>query len=701
MMRALWKQIGIVAGLLLLLTYLLLQSRTPDLELRARMHEALQSFALHDAELTRDVLLARAGLLPNYDSLGLAGQSLARDLQALREESLTASEATARTILGHHVQVLATAAQEKAQAVDYFKSDNALLRNSLMYLTQARALVRAKLTAEKSVAEEMGHLSHALLRFLQSPDSGVGLEIQGVLDRLSALTRSDGEFQLVVMHGRFIVDKLPEVDTLMRQIISSPTVLQASALQEAVLQYAGRVEGRAQTYRFGLYLVAVTLLAYLIHQFLRLRANAEELRATNVRLNCEMGERQQAEVALRASEERLRAITDSAKEAIVSADSAGNIVSWNAGATAIFGYRPEQMLGTSFTRLLPDRVHEARARTFGELILGGRADLFDGTTEIAGLRKDGTEFPLEVSLSTWTAQRGRYITSIMRDITERRHLEETTRQQELQLIQANKMTALGTLVSSVAHEINNPNQLVLMNSRVLAEAWDDALDILDDFRTRNGEFLLSGLPYSEIRQSIATLTRDVHDGALRIDRIVDDLKNFARPPAKGVLAMFELNDVVQRATRLLGHLINKRTARFAVDLASDLPALLGNAQQVEQVVVNLLGNALEALPDRDHGVSVKTLHQSADRRAVLEVRDEGVGIPPQNLARLCDPFFTTKQASGGTGLGLAITASLVRAHGGTLEFESEPGRGTCSRAIFPLVRAEAAISEPTVTAQPA
>lgn len=698
MIRGLWKQIGIVAGLLLLLTYLLLQSRTADLALRARMHETLQSFALHDAELTRDVLLARAGLLPNYDSLGQAGQSLARDLQALREESLTASDASARTILGHHVQMLATAAQEKATTVDYFKSDNALLRNSLMYLTQARALVRAKLNAEKAVAEEMGHLSHALLRFLQSPDSGVGHEIQNVLDRLSMLTRTDGEFQLLVMHGRFIVDKLPQVDALMRQIISSPTVVHASALQESVLQYAGRVEGRAQAYRFALYLCAVTLLGYLIHQFLRLRANSKELEASNMSLNREMGERQQAEVALRASEEQLRAITDSAKEAIVSADSAGNIVSWNAGSTAIFGYRPEEILGTSFTRLIPPRVHEAHARTFGELVESGRTELFDGTTEIAGLRKDGSEFPLEVSLSTWTTQRGRFITSIMRDITERRHLEETTRQQQLQLIQANKMTALGTLVSSVAHEINNPNQLVLMNSRILAEAWDDALGILDDYRDRNGEFLLSGLPYSEMRQSISTLARDVHDGALRIDRIVDDLKDFARPPAKGVPAAFELNDVVQRAARLLGHLITKRTARFTVDLASDLPSLRGNAQQVEQVVVNLLGNALEALPDRDRGVNVRTLHQPADRRAVLEVRDEGVGIPPENLARLCDPFFTTKQASGGTGLGLAITASLVRAHGGKLDFESEPGRGTCCRVTFPLIEAETSIHDTTVAA---
>jgi signal transduction histidine kinase len=99
-------------------------------------------------------------------------------------------------------------------------------------------------------------------------------------------------------------------------------------------------------------------------------------------------------------------------------------------------------------------------------------------------------------------------------------------------------------------------------------------------------------------------------------------------------------------------------------------------QQVEQVVVNLLTNALEALPERTCGVTVTTACEAATRCVTLAVSDEGVGIQPEHLARLCDPFFTTKQESGGTGLGLAITASLVRAQGGQLTFASEPGKGT-------------------------
>ena len=476
---------------------------------------------------------------------------------------------------------------------------------------------------------------------------------------------------------------LPRVDTLLRQIIAAPTVAHADALQDAVLQYANRVEARAQLFRVLLYLVAVILLGYLFYQFARLRANARDLRRANTDLEREMGERQQAVAALRASEERFRAITESANDAIISADSSGNIVSWNARAEAIFGYTAEEILGTPFTRLMPARYHLAHLERFRQWSTTGSSRLVGTTVEFSGVRKDGSEFPLEISLSTWSTAHDNYVTGIIRDLTAQKQLQETTRQQELQLIQANKMTALGTLVSSVAHEINNPNQVVLMNSRVLAQAWDDAVGNLDDYAQEHGAFSLGGLPYSEMRRTVPTLVRDVHDGARRIERIIDDLKHFSRPRGRGAHTVLQLNEAVERALRLLAHLVKNRTDRLHVDLAQGLPSLPGDAQHVEQIVVNLLTNAVEALPDRKRGVTVTTSFDASKRCVVLEVRDEGVGIPPEHLARLCDPFFTTKQESGGTGLGLAITSSLVRLHGGRLTFDSEPGKGTRARVTFP------------------
>jgi signal transduction histidine kinase len=277
---------------------------------------------------------------------------------------------------------------------------------------------------------------------------------------------------------------------------------------------------------------------------------------------------------------------------------------------------------------------------------------------------------------------------MIRDLTAHKQLQDTTRQQRLQLIQANKMTALGTLVSGVAHEINSPTQVILLNAGVLANAWDDAVDLLDTYARANGALTLGGLPYAEMRDTIPALVHGVHDGARRIERIIADLKDFARPRVGGGHTDVPVNDAVQRALRLLAHLIKQHTDHVHVDLAQELPSVRGDTQQVEQIVVNLLTNALEALPDRRHGVTVTTACDLAEGAVWLEVRDDGVGIPPEHLARVCDPFFTTKHASGGTGLGLAITASLVRGHGGRLTFASEPGQGTCARVTLPCPAAE-------------
>jgi polar amino acid transport system substrate-binding protein len=253
----------------------------------------------------------------------------------------------------------------------------------------------------------------------------------------------------------------------------------------------------------------------------------------------------------------------------------------------------------------------------------------------------------------------------------------------MQLIQANKMTALGMLISGVAHEINNPNQLVLLNAQVLANAWADAMELLDRHAEHEDGLTLAGLPHAEMRDTIPTLVRDIQESAQRIERIVNDLKDFARPGPPGGLSSVNVNAAAQRALRLLAHLIARRTTRFHTHFASDVPPIRGDAQQVEQVVVNLVVNALEALPNATCGVTLSTGFDIEERCIILEVEDEGSGILPEHLSRLTEPFFTTKHDRGGTGLGLAITSSLVRAHGGNLSFTSAHGVGTRARVTLP------------------
>lgn len=678
-MKTTWLPGVVVVGLLGLLTYLLMESRSHDLVVRGRMQKEVQALELHDAELTRDVLLARAGLLLNYDTVAQISEILVQDSDVLRQETTTISDSVVQTLLVQQVTALATALQEKRSAVEDFKSDNAVLRNSLLYLTHAPE----HLAGRGEAVHVWQRLSPMLLRYLQLSESSVGEELQSVLDQLGPTAAADGEVHTAVRHLQLVVSLLPHVDTVVRQIVDAPTPQLVRALQAAVQRYATQVEARAQVFRFLLYLVAVMLVGYLVAQFARLRARARDLHQINADLQRTMAERLTVETALRTSEERLRAITESANEAIISVDSAGNVMSWNAGATAVFGYAPDEILGTPFTRLLPTRSRETQAQSFAEWSATGHSPFVGRITEMVGLCKDDREVPLEVSLSGWETHEEHYLTGIVRDLTERKRLEETTRQQEMQLIQANKMTALGMLISGVAHEINNPNQLVLLNAQVLADAWADARQILDRYAEHEGGVTLAGLPHAEMRDIIPTLVRDIHESAQRIERIVNDLKDFARPGSPGGLGRVDVNAAAQRALRLLTHLIARRTTRFQTHFAPDLPPIYGDAQHVEQVVVNLVVNALEALPNTMCGVTLSTWFDAEEGCILLEVEDEGSGISAEDLPRLTEPFFTTKHDRGGTGLGLAISSSLVRAHRGSLSFMSESGCGTRARVTLP------------------
>jgi len=292
------------------------------------------------------------------------------------------------------------------------------------------------------------------------------------------------------------------------------------------------------------------------------------------------------------------------------------------------------------------------------------------------------------SLQKQVAQR---TASLAREVEERERVLEELRVHQQQLVHADKMAALGVLVAGVAHEINNPNGYILLNLPILKAAFDDAAETLEARARAEGDFRLAGLPWSRMREEIPRMLDEMAAGGRRIKHIVKDLKDFARredrPPEHGPV---DVNDVARSAARLLDHPIRTATARFELDLPAGLPPVKGDAGRIEQVVVNLLLNACQALPSRERGVRLSTRHDVVRGQVVLEVADEGVGIAQEQIARLTEPFFTTRRESGGTGLGLSVSAGIVKEHGGTLEFRSTLGQGTTARLALPAVRKEAA-----------
>ncbi|GAM10880.1 putative sensor protein [Geobacter sp. OR-1] len=277
---------------------------------------------------------------------------------------------------------------------------------------------------------------------------------------------------------------------------------------------------------------------------------------------------------------------------------------------------------------------------------------------------------------------------LTREVSERKHAEEELRRNQQQLVQADKLAALGVLVSGVAHEINNPTGLILLDVPILKRAHNDTERILEEHYAGHGDFTLGGLPYSEMREEIPRILDEMQDGAKRIKRIVNDLKDFARRDDLGDKETIDLNTVVRTALRLVEPTVRKATNRLQVDYAEDIPPVRGNNQRIEQVVINLVLNACQALPDSERGIFIATSCNRATTSAILTVRDEGVGITAENLSRLTDPFFTTKRESGGTGLGLSVSDGIIKEHGGRLFFDSTPGSGTTVTLALPVITEE-------------
>jgi polar amino acid transport system substrate-binding protein len=289
------------------------------------------------------------------------------------------------------------------------------------------------------------------------------------------------------------------------------------------------------------------------------------------------------------------------------------------------------------------------------------------------------------SLQRQVAQR---TASLAQEVAERQRAVEELRLNQAQLVQADKMAALGVLVSGVAHEINNPNGQLLLNLPVLKDAFLDAREVLERHWREDPGFRLGGLPYQTMREELPGMLDEMLEGARRIKRIVEDLKDFARPEDAPRHEPLDLEAVVRAALRLVDPSVQKATRRFQLSLAPGLPRVRGNAQRIEQVVVNLVLNACQALPDRERAVRVSTRLAPNGAGVQLVVEDDGVGIPADHLPRLTDPFFTTKRDSGGTGLGLSVSAGIVKEHGGTLAFTSKPGDGTTVVLTLPALAEE-------------
>jgi PAS domain S-box-containing protein len=254
---------------------------------------------------------------------------------------------------------------------------------------------------------------------------------------------------------------------------------------------------------------------------------------------------------------------------------------------------------------------------------------------------------------------------------------------ERQLVQSEKLASLGLLVSGVAHEINNPNSFISFNVPILRDYLQELMPIVDGYAEEHPDFEVFRMKYEEFRLDLFKLLDNMEHGSKRIDRIVSDLREYARKRDRSELRWIELKAVIEKAVNICHAEIRKTIKSFEVEVPQDAPAIFSDPEAIEQVLVNLLINAVHASDKRDSWIRVHVgCGQSRERHCFIEVSDNGCGIDEKIRDKIFDPFFTTKASSSGTGLGLYVCYNLVDALGGKIEVDSEPGKGSTFRIVL-------------------
>ena len=398
---------------------------------------------------------------------------------------------------------------------------------------------------------------------------------------------------------------------------------------------------------------------------------------------------EQARKSLQESEEKFKNITQFAHDAIIMMDDDGKVSYWNKAAEKIFGYSSQDALGADLHELIAPSSVESFRNGLERFKQTGQGHIVGKTLEVKAVRKDGTEFSAELSLSTLKLRDRWNALGILRDITDRKALES-------QLIHAQKLESIGQLAAGIAHEINTPTQFVGDNTRFLKDAFADINRLIGKYQTyvsavkagkqptgllKEIETTADEIDLSYLKEEIPLAINQALEGVERVAKIVRAMKEFSHPGAEEKTPI-DINHAIE-STITVARNEWKYVAEMETEFDHTLPAVPCLPGDFNQVILNMIVNAAHAIGEAvgDGSAGKGKIRVSTKRNgdfAEIRISDTGAGIPEEIRNRIFDPFFTTKAVGKGTGQGLAIAYSvIVDKHGGQLDFESEPGKGTC------------------------
>lgn len=301
-------------------------------------------------------------------------------------------------------------------------------------------------------------------------------------------------------------------------------------------------------------------------------------------------------------------------------------------------------------------------------------EVYEG--EFSWIRPDNIENYIKYRAIPYKIGHRIFVCGFDREITRRKLAEKEVELKQEQLVQADKMASLGMIASGIAHEINNPNNYILANAQLLQKIFKDIENELDKTMEINADIQIGGMEYSVFRIQTPVIISMIIKGARRISNIVDEYRKYVRQSPPEFYKKIDINDVVRAAVHMLTYMINRSTDYFSFECDDHIPQIYGNFQRLEQVIINVIQNACQALSNRKQRITIQTGYEEKERYVWIRCTDEGRGMPEDTVHQVTEPFFTTKQDIGGTGLGLYISSRIIKEHQGKLNFNSKLNNGT-------------------------
>jgi PAS domain S-box-containing protein len=372
-------------------------------------------------------------------------------------------------------------------------------------------------------------------------------------------------------------------------------------------------------------------------------------------------DRKLEESARRYSEERYRVVVETASDAIVSIDDGGTIQFANPATEQIFGYKSSDLIGKPLTTLMPEVLRAVHENRFKLCLATGERHINLQGTELTALHKNGQEFPVEVSFGELDRDGHQVFTGFIRDISKRKQAEDRLRETELELARVSRLTTMGQLAASIAHEVNQPLAAVTNNSNA-------CLRLL---ASRN-------LEPEVLRRALEEIVSDSTRASAVITRIRAFIK---KSPAEKI--QVDITEVIEEVLALAGHELQENRVLLECQLTKDLPLVMADRVQLQQVLLNLIMNAIEAMTDvkdRPRLLRVQSrLDESGD--ILVAIQDSGTGLSSEANDPFT-PFVTTK--ANGMGMGLPISRSLIEGHGGRLWAEPNVPHGAVFSFTLPI-----------------